>query len=281
MINQIKTVMLLGVLTGLMLLVGNLLGGSNGLTIALAFAFVMNFGMYFFSDKIVLAMYRAQEAKKSEYSALHKMVEEIAHKANVPKPKIYVIPTATPNAFATGRNPKHAAVACTTGIMQLLNHDELKGVLAHEIAHVKNRDILITTIAATIAGVISYLAQMAQFAAIFGGGRNDDERGNMAGMLVLAILTPIMAMIIQMAISRSREYHADATGAKFLRNSHGLSNALKKMEAGVQQHPLDFGHPATSSLFILNPFSAGGIVKLLSTHPPTHERIKRLNEMTF
>lgn len=281
MINQIKTAMLLGALTGLMLLVGNLLGGSQGLTIALAFAFVMNFGMYFFSDKIVLAMYRAQEAKKSEHPELHKMVEEIAHKANVPKPKIYVIPTQTPNAFATGRNPKHAAVACTTGIMQLLNHDELKGVLAHEIAHVKNRDILITTIAATIAGVISYLAQMAQFAAIFGGGRNDDERGNMAGMIVLAILTPIMAMIIQMAISRSREYHADATGAKFLRNSTGLSTALKKMEAGVKQHPLDFGHPATSSLFIVNPFSAQGIGRMLSTHPPTHERIKRLNELKF
>ncbi len=264
-----------------MLLAGNILGGRGGLTIALAFAGLMNFGAYFFSDKIVLAMYRAQEAKKSEHPELHKMVEEISHKAGVPKPKIYVIPTATPNAFATGRNPKHATVACTTGIMQLLNHDELKGVLAHEIAHVKNRDILITTVAATIAGVISYLAQMAQFAAIFGGGRDREGGNNIAGMLVLAIITPIIAMIIQMAISRSREYHADATGAKFLKNSEGLASALKKIEMGVKHNPMGFGHPATSSLFILNPFSAGGMVKLLSTHPATSERIKRLNEMKF
>ncbi|MBI4141083.1 zinc metalloprotease HtpX [Candidatus Woesearchaeota archaeon] len=281
MINQIKTAMLLGALTGLMLLAGNLLGGRGGLTIALVFAGLMNFGAYFFSDKIVLAMYRAQEAKKTEYAALHRIIEEIAHKANVPKPKVYIIETTTPNAFATGRNPKHAAVACTTGIMSLLTHDELKGVLAHEISHVKNRDILITTIAATIAGVISYLAQMAQFAAIFGGNRDEREGGNIAGMLVLAILTPIIATIIQLAISRSREYHADATGAKTIHNSHHLANALKKIETGVQQHPLGFGHPATSSLFILNPFSAQGFVRLLSTHPPTNERIKRLNEMKF
>ena len=279
-INQLKTAMLLGALTGLMLLAGNLLGGRGGLTIALMFAGLMNFGAYFFSDKIVLAMYRAQEAKKTEHPALHRIIEEITHKAGVPKPKVYIIETATPNAFATGRNPKHAAVACTTGIMSLLTHDELKGVLAHEIAHVKNRDILITTVAATIAGVISYLAQMAQFAAIF-GGRDEREGGNMAGMLVLAILTPIIATIIQLAISRSREYHADATGAKTIHNSHHLANALKKIETGVRHNPLQFGHPATSSLFILNPFSAGGMVKLLSTHPSTHERIKRLNEMTF
>lgn len=280
MINQLKTALLLGTLTGLMLLAGNALGGRGGLTTALAFAGLMNFGAYFFSDKIVLAMYHAQEAKKSDYASLHTMIEEITHNAGLPKPKIYIIPTPTPNAFATGRNPHHAAVACTTGIMQLLTHDELKGVLAHEIAHVKNRDILITTIAATIAGVISYLAHMAQFAAFF-GGRDEREQGNIAGMLALAIVTPIIAMILQTAISRSREYRADATGATFLRSSHGLASALKKIEEGVKHHPLDFGSPATSSLFILNPFSAQGFVRLLSTHPPTKERIKRLNALEF
>lgn len=282
MINQIKTALLLGALTGLMLLVGRGIGGQNGLTIALLFAAVMNFGAYFFSDKIVLAMYRAKEASKTEYPQLHKIVEEIVHKAGLPKPKIYIIPTQTPNAFATGRNPKHAAVAATQGIMDLLTADELKGVLAHEVAHIKNRDILVTTIASTIAGVISYLAQMAQFAAIFGGGRDDREGGSTAvGMLVLAILTPIMAMIIQMAISRSREYLADETGARTIQNSKGLANALHKMETEIKHNPLQFGSPTTSSLFILNPFSAKGFVNLLSTHPSTQERIKRLTELKF
>jgi len=281
MINQLKTAALLGTLTGLMLFAGNILGGRGGLTMALFFALLMNFGAFFFSDKIVLMMYHAKEAKKTEHPQLHHMIEDIVHKANLPKPKVYVIPTPTPNAFATGRNPKHAAVACTTGIMELLTQDELKGVLAHEVAHIKNRDILITTVAATIAGVISYLAQMAQFAAIF-GNRDEREGGsNVAGMLVLAILTPIIATIIQLAISRSREYHADETGAKTLNNSRGLASALKKIEAGVKQHPLGFGHPATSSLFILNPFSAQGMVRLLSTHPSTNERIKRLNALKF
>lgn len=280
MINQIKTIILLGILTGLMLLVGNILGGRDGLQIALLFTIILNFGSYWFSDKIVLAMYRAKEAKKNEYASLHKIIEDVASKANVPKPKVYIIPTSTPNAFATGRNPKHATVAVTEGILKILTSDELKGVLAHEMSHVKNRDILVTTIASTIAGVISYLAQMAQYAAIF-GSRDDRENSNALGMLVLAILTPLIAMIIQLAISRSREYLADESGAKTLKNSKGLANALQKIDTAVKHNPLQFGSPTTSSLFILNPFSAKGLTNLFSTHPSTQERIKRLNEMKF
>ena len=280
MINQIKTVLLLGALTGLMLLVGRFIGGAGGLQVALLFALVMNFGAYFFSDRIVLAMYRAKEAKKSEYSQLHKIVEDVANKASVPKPKVFIIPTSTPNAFATGRNPAHSAVAVTQGILTLLTNDELRGVLAHEISHVKNRDILVTTIAATIAGVISYLAQMAQFAAIFGGGRDDKDNGVLS-MLVLAILTPLIAMIIQLAISRSREYLADETGARMIKNSSALASALKKLDVEIKHNPLQFGSPTTSSLFILNPFSAKGFVNLFSTHPSTSERVRRLNSLKF
>ena len=280
MINQIKTIILLGSLTGLMLLAGRMLGGANGLTFAIMFAAAMNLGMYFFSDKIVLAMYHAKEAKKIEYTQLHKIVEEVAQKANIPKPKIYIIPTQTPNAFATGRNPKNAVVACTQGILQLLTVDELKGVIAHEISHVKNREILVTTIAATIAGVISYLAQMAQFAAIF-GNRDDRDSGNILSMLMLAILTPLIAMIIQLAISRSREYLADASGAKTIKNSKGLASALLKLDSAIKHNPMQFGSPTTSSLFILNPFSAKGFTQLFSTHPSTQERVKRLSEIKF
>ncbi len=272
--------MLLGALTGLMLLAGRILGGAQGLTFALFFAFIMNFGAYFFSHKIVLAMYHAKEAKKTEYSQLHKIVEEVAQKANVPKPKIYIIPTQTPNAFATGRNPNNAVVACTQGILSLLTTDELKGVIAHEIAHVKNRDILVTTIAATIAGVISYLAQMAQFAAIF-GNRDDRDSGNFLGIIVLAILTPLIAMIIQLAISRSREYLADERGARTIKSSKGLASALLKLDGAIKHNPMQFGSPTTSSLFILNPFSAKGFTSLFSTHPSTQERIRRLNEIKF
>ncbi|MBI4148189.1 zinc metalloprotease HtpX [Candidatus Woesearchaeota archaeon] len=280
MFNQLKTVALLGLLTGLMLGVGGMIGGRGGLTVALVFAGLMNFGMYFFSDRIALAMYGAQEAKKSQYHKLHKMVEELAHKAGIPKPKVYVIPIDTPNAFATGRSPSHASVAATEGIMSLLSDDELRGVLAHEISHVKNRDTLVVTIAATMAGVISYLAHMAQFAAFFGGGRDDGGR-NPIGLLVLAIITPIMAMLIQMAISRSREYLADESGAHLIKDGKPLASALKKLEMGVRHHPMRVGSPATSSLFIVNPFSGNAIMSLLSTHPPLHKRVERLHQLKF
>ncbi|MBW3019265.1 zinc metalloprotease HtpX [Candidatus Woesearchaeota archaeon] len=275
--NNIKTVLLLGALTGLMLLAGVLLGGRAGLLIALVFSLLMNLGTYWFSDKIVLSMYKAKKADKKEYAQLHKLIEEIAHEAKIPKPKVYIIPTMNPNAFATGRNPSHAAVACTQGILSLLDKDELKGVLAHEIGHIKHRDILVTTIAATIAAVISYLAMMARFAAIFGGSR-DDRGSNIFGVLMLAILTPIIAMMLQLAISRSREYMADAASAKITKKPKYLAEALKKLELANKARPLH-GNPATSSLFIVNPFSAQGLAALLSTHPPMKERIRRLEEM--
>ncbi len=279
MINQLKTILLLGILTALLLAVGNLLGGQAGLTVALFFVLLMNMITYFFSDKIVLLMYRAKEAPKSKYHYLHEIVEDVCKLAKIPKPKIYVIPTETPNAFATGRNPKHAAIACTEGILKLLSKEELKGVISHEISHIRNRDILITTIAATIAGVIFYVARMAQFAAMFGGSRDRQGQGNVLSLLVLAIITPIIAMLLQLAISRSREYFADETGAKTIKNPSALANALHKLESGVRMHPLGFGNQATSSLFIVNPFSAHGLINLLSTHPPLNLRVKRLKEM--
>ena len=278
--NQIKTVLLLGLLTGLLLGVGQLLGGRQGLFIGLVFAIVMNFGSFWFSDKIVLAMYRAKEVKEHNQPELYKIVKEVAHLSQVPMPKVYIVPTENPNAFATGRNPKHAAVACTVGIMNLLSKDELKGVIAHEMSHIKNRDTLIQAVAATIAGVISYLAFMARWAAIFGGyGGRDRDGGNMFELLALAIITPLVATILQLAISRSREYLADETAAKTIHNSFSLADALEKLESGVKHHPLRFGSPSTSSLFILNPFSGKGFLHLLSTHPPIKERVKRLREM--
>ncbi len=279
MMNQLKTVLLLGCLTAVMLGVGNLVGGMSGLTIAIIIAVTINFITYFFSDKIVLAMYRAKEAKEKDYPELYKTVREVKHLAGIPMPKVYVIPNHTPNAFATGRNPKNAAVACTTGIMELLSKTELKGVIAHEMAHIKNRDILIATIAATIAGIISYVAMMARWAAIFGGFGGRDGDNNILSMLVLAILAPLIAIIIQLAISRSREYHADATGAKMIHNPHALADALHKLDVGIKHHPMRGGNPTTASLFIMNPFNARGITKLFSTHPPLKERINRLKHM--
>lgn len=277
--NHIKTVLLLGVLTGLLLWAGSVFGGRTGLAIALAFSLLMNLGTYFFSDKMVLAMYRARPAHKKDYPKLHKIVADISKKAGIPKPKLYIVPTQTPNAFATGRNPKNAVVACTEGILDLLNEDELTGVLAHEVSHVKNRDILVTTIAATIAAVISYLAMMARWAAIFGGMRGDnDNNNNLLGLLALAILAPLIAIILQLAISRSREYLADSTGAKTIGNPKALASALEKLHHGVKAKPMR-GNSVTSSLFIVNPFSAAGIAGLFSTHPPMKERVKRLREM--
>lgn len=281
-LNQFKTAVILGLLAGLLMGVGWLIGGYQGLTIGFIFAIVMNFGTYWFSDRIVLWMYKAQEAKKSEYPELYKIVADVAKLANIPMPKVYIVPTPNPNAFATGRNPKHAVVACTTGIMELLSKEELKGVIAHEISHVKNRDILIQTIAATIAAVISYVAMMARYAAIFGGvgGRDDNDKGGgLIGFLLLAIVTPLIAMLLQMALSRSREYLADESGAKTIRNPNALASALAKLETGVARNPMRFGSPATSSLFIVNPFSAKGLIGLFSTHPPMDERIKRLKGM--
>lgn len=275
-LNQIKTVLLLGALTGLLLWVGSLFGGT-GLTFAIVFVLIMNLGTYFFSDKLVLAMYRAKEIKEKDDPELHKIIKHLAKEAGIPMPKVYSIPTHTPNAFATGRNPKHAAVAVTAGIMKILNKEEVEGVLAHEISHIKNRDILIATIAASIAGIISYAAMMARFAAIFGGGRDDNK--NILELLLLTILVPVIATIIQLAISRSREYLADASGAKLTKHPKALANALLKIEAEVKHTPLHFGNQATASLFITNPFSAKGLMTLFSTHPPTEERVKRLKAL--
>lgn len=276
--NRIKTVMLLGLLTGLLLFVGNVLGGRTGLIIALVISIVMNLGSYFFSDKIVLKMYKAREAKRSEYPKLYEMIEDIARSAEIPVPRVYIIPTQNPNAFATGRNPEHAVVACTEGIMRLLDARELRGVLAHEISHVKNRDILITTIAATIAGVIAFVASMARWGAIFGGFGRDNDGGGLIELLALAILTPIIALILQLAISRSREYLADKTAAELINDPNALADALQKLEVGNKKLPLR-GNATTSSLFIVNPFTKKGLASLFSTHPAMSERVRRLREM--
>jgi len=277
-VNQLKTVILLASLTALLLFVGQLLGGTSGLAIAGVFAVIMNFGSYWFSDKIVLKMYRAKEVKDSSHP-LYKIVKEVVELAKVPMPKVYIIPDQNLNAMATGRNPNHAAVAATEGILNSLNHEELKGVIAHEIAHVKNRDILISTIAGTIAGVISFVATMAQWAAIFGG--RSREGGNMLQLIVLAIITPLIATIIQLAISRSREYLADSTGASILKNPKGLASALEKLEQSAKVNPMRLGNQSTAHLFISNPFRSRGIMALLSTHPKMSERIRRLNNMKF
>lgn len=281
--NQVKTVLLLGGLTGLLLLIGGLTGGRAGLTIALIFAGGMNFVSYWWSDKIVLWMYRAKEADKKNYAKLYSIVKEITGKAHLPMPKIYIVDTPQSNAFATGRNPQHAAVAVTTGIMQTLDEQELRAVLAHELGHVKNRDILISTIAATIAGIISYLAMMARWATIFGGMNRDRENGNsnVLELLVLAVVAPIMAMIIQLAISRSREYLADETGAHLSKDPLALASALQKIEKSVHNHPFArMGKTeATAHLFISNPLKASSFLELFSTHPSTENRVKRLKEM--
>jgi heat shock protein HtpX len=279
--NQIKTVLLLGILTGILLLIGNFFG-PTGLTIAIVFVVLLNSITYFFSDKIALAMYQAKEIKKGELLWLHKMVKELAKEAGIPEPKgIYIIPTEQANAFCAGRGPSHYVVACTQGILSLLTKEELQGVLAHEISHAKNRDVLVATVAATIAGVISYLAQMMQFAAIFGGGRDDNNGSSILGLLVLTILTPLIAMIIQLAISRSREYMADETGAKLVKDGKPLARALEKINASVKHSPMKFGNKAASSLFIANPFQPGFFMNMLSTHPPFEKRVARLNEMKF
>jgi heat shock protein HtpX len=284
MFNSFKTAILLTALTALILLIGGSFGGQQGLIIAFIFAVVMNGSSYWFSDKIVLSLYRAREVKYDEAPELHGVVEGLSQQVGIPKPRVYVIPSQNPNAFATGRNPDHAAVAVTEGILRLLNKDELQGVLAHELAHVKNRDILIGSIAATLAGVIMMLASMARWAALFGGyGRDDEGGGGVFGLIAMSILAPIAAMLIQFAISRSREYLADETGAKVSKNPLGLARALEKLSLAAKKIPLE-ASPATSQatahMFIVNPLTGKSLMSLFSTHPPTEERIKRLRAMS-
>lgn len=277
--NTIKTTALMAGLTVVLVWAGAAMGGKSGMTTALIFAFGINFVSYWFSDKIVLKMHGAREVSGDEAPDLHGMVRTLAHRAGLPIPKVYVIEQDQPNAFATGRNPEHGAVAVTTGIMSMLSMKELEGVIAHELAHIKNRDILISTVAASMAGAISYLAQMAQWAAIFGGkSRDDEEDGSPVAAFAMMIVGPIAAMIIQMAISRSREYAADAEGARIAGNPGYLANALRKLQMGVQRIPMEV-NPATSHMFIVNPLSGGGIISLFSTHPPMEERIARLESM--
>ncbi len=280
MSNMLKTTLLLGLLTGLILWFGQFLGGSQGLTIAFVFAAIMNFGSYWFSDKIVLAMYGARPVGMNEAPELYRVVQNLATRAGMPMPKLYVIPTDAANAFATGRNPEHAAVAVTEGIMRLMSWDEIEGVLAHELSHVKNRDILISSIAATLAGVIMMLANMVRWAAIFGGFSRDerDEGGGVLGLLFMSIVAPLAAMLIQLAISRSREYQADASGAEILHSGESLARALEKLESASQRVPLD-ASPQTAHLFIVNPLSRRSLAGLFSTHPPIEERIRRLRAM--
>ncbi|WP_333655784.1 zinc metalloprotease HtpX [Dissulfurispira sp.] len=276
--NGLKTMVLMVTLTLMLVAIGGLLGGKSGMTFALIMAFGMNFITYWFSDKIVLRMYRAKPVTEAEAPELYGMVRRLAHRAELPMPRVYIMDEDQPNAFATGRNPQKGVVAVTTGIMRILSREELEGVIAHELAHIKHRDILVGTVAATIAGAISYLAQMAQWAAIFGGRRDDEDGGNPIAAIVMMIVGPIAAMMVQMAISRSREYEADAGGARIAGNPMYLANALKKLHMASQRIPMD-ANPATSHMFIVNPLSGGGLLKLFSTHPPMEERIARLESM--
>jgi heat shock protein HtpX len=282
--NTTKTVLLMVGLTVLLVFIGGAFGGRQGVIMAFMFAMAMNMFSYWFSDKIVLRMYSAREVTEAEAPELYSVTRDLAMKMNMPMPRVYIIPSEAPNAFATGRNPNHAAVAATQGILRLLTREELAAVMAHELGHVRNRDILIGTIAATIAGAISMLAHMAQWGMIFGGfgGRRDDDEGagGMIGTILMIILAPIAALLIQMAISRSREYEADATGARISGNPLGLASALRKLHAGSQRIPLD-ANPATAHMFIVNPLRGGGIVSLFSTHPPMEERIARLESMVY
>jgi heat shock protein HtpX len=281
MSNIFKTALLLAVLTIMLVFLGGAIGGRQGMVVAFFFALAMNFFSYWFSDKIVLSMYGARPISEADAPRLHAIVRRLALRAQIPMPPVYLIPTDTPNAFATGRNPEHAAVAVTEGIMRILNDDELEGVLAHELSHVKNRDVLISTIAATLAGAITMLAHMAQWAAMFGGARRDsDEEGgsNPIALIAMAILAPIAAMLVQLAVSRSREYQADATGAALAGRPWGLASALEKLEVAQQVAPMD-ANPATAHLFIVNPLSGRSLMNLFSTHPPLEDRIARLRAM--
>lgn len=277
--NSIKTVLLLGALTGLLIFIGGAIGGRGGMYIAFIFAVILNFGSYWFSDKIVLKMYKAQEVSESTAPELYGIVRNLAQKAQLPMPRVYIIPGETPNAFATGRNANHAVVAVTAGIMRILNKEEIEGVISHELSHIKNGDMLISSIAATIAGAIGMLASMAQWAAIFGGGRSDDDdHGGIIGLIAMAIFAPLAAAVIQMSISRSREYLADASGANITKNPYGLASALEKLSRASQAIPMD-ANPSTAHLFIVNPLTGKSLMNLFSTHPPLEDRIARLRSM--
>jgi heat shock protein HtpX len=279
--NTVKTVGLMVLLMGLMMFVGQWLGQEQGLVMAFVLSLLMNLGMYWFSDKIVLMSYGARQISEEEAPRLYAIVRKLAQQAELPMPKVYIIPGQTPNAFATGRNPEHAAVAATEGILRALSEDELEGVLAHELAHVKHRDILTGTIVASMAGAIVFLSRMAMFASMFGGGSRDRDDSNPLGQLLLFILAPIAAMLIQFAISRSREFAADAGGAQISGRPLSLANALRKLEAGIDRHPMENAGTATAHMFIVNPLRGGGVLKLFSTHPPTEERIARLEQIAL
>lgn len=282
--NSIKTTALLAGLMALMVFVGQLLGGTGGMIIAFIFALLMNGGAYWFSDKLALRMSGAQEVTPEEAPELHGMVADLSQRANLPMPRVYIIQSEAPNAFATGRNPQNAAVAATTGIMQILDREELAGVMAHELAHIKNRDTLISAIAATIAGTITFLANMAQWALIFGGlGGSDEDDGGIAGLvggILMIILAPIAAVIIQMAISRAREYSADAVGAQIVGNPIALASALRKLESWIHKRPMAVD-PSTAHMYIVNPLSGSTIAGLFSTHPPMQERVSRLEQLAM
>jgi len=280
--NTMKTFILMALLTVLLVFVGGLLGGRGGMMMAFLFAVVMNFGTYWFSDRIVLSMYKAQEIQPSDNKQLFQITQEMCQRAGLPMPRLYLIPSDQPNAFATGRDPQHAAVAVTEGMLRTLSTDELRGVIGHELAHVKHRDILIGTVAATIAGAISMIASMAQWAMIFGGGRGGDDRegGNPIAAIALIIFAPIAALLVQMAISRSREFLADEGGAQMAGNPLSLANALRKLDAASKRIPMH-ATPATAHMFIVSPLTGGGIMKLFSTHPPMEERIARLEALVY
>lgn len=278
--NGFKTVILMTIMMVLFLFVGNLLGGQQGMMMAFIFSLVINFGAYWFSDKIVLTMYRAQQVTREEQPQLYDIVEKLASKAELPMPKVYIMENPTPNAFATGRNPNNGVVAVTTGIMKILNREELEGVIAHELSHIKNRDILVGTIAATLVGTITFIARMAGYAAMFGGSsRDNDKGGNLFYELALLIVAPIAAVLIQMAISRSREYMADESGARISGKPMGLANALSKLSQANKMLPMAHAGTSSAHMFIVNPLSGRSMMKLFSTHPPIEERIERLKEI--
>ncbi len=279
--NQAKTFFLMVVLTIILVGLGSLVGGRNGAMLMFVIALGMNLVSYWFSDRIVLAMYHAQPVDQGQAPELYSIVATLAQKASIPMPKVYIIEEDSPNAFATGRNPEHGVVAVTTGILRLLNRHELEGVLAHELSHIKHRDILVQTVAAAMAGAITMIANMAKFTAIFGGGRDGDDEGggNIISVIIFSMIAAFAAMLIQLAISRSREYYADEGGAHLAGNPLFLANALRKLQLGVQRVPMQDANPSTAHMFILNPFSARGVLALFSTHPPMEERIQRLEEM--
>lgn len=281
--NQMKTFFLMVVLTIIFVALGSMIGGQTGAYVAFLIALVMNFVSYWFCDRIVLAMYNAKEASRNEAPQLYSIVYNLSQKASIPMPKVYIIENESPNAFATGRDPSKGVVAVTTGILRILTRDELEGVIAHEISHIKHRDILIQTVAATLAGAITMIANWARFAAFFGGGRSDDDEGggNIFSVIIFSMIAAFAALLIQLAISRSREYLADEGGATLSGNPLFLGNALKKLHAGIAINPMNDANPSTAPLFIMNPFTAKGVLSFFSTHPPVEERIKRLEDMAY